>query len=615
MMTELGRLHHRARQTVGRAAWADGPARDPAGPRKRCLLQHTVLVSGLSGGPLHRRPSCLGLQVRWAAHTSRLVSGRGRGAVRTSRLSRDMTFGTSTNTEGDGGRLGIPAIRVRQWLPAWDDMSYGAEYQARPKAHFYVLSVAASTLKTLSGIQRRDAESGQRRVDDLGIQRRHDPERSTEIREFVRNGFPWSDLSERQRKSGDFEDLKKPGWLPTAIVVNILATGDQRGGRTVGPDDLIEVEDEHSGTSRVLLPSGSDSGTWNPSALHPIEVIDGQHRLWAFRPGEFREDFELPVVAFHGLDLSWQAYLFWTINIKPKRINASLAFDLYPLLRTVDWLERFEGPTIYREARAQELTELLWAHPDSPWYRRINMLGERGLGGVTQAAWIRSLTHSFVKASEGPGVRVGGLFGAPVGDDDLALPWTREQQAAFLIFAWATLAISIKNVDNKWASSLRTREVEESDAEKDNEDETFDDDQAFVGRYTLLNTDQGVRAFLQVINDMCFVLADELALRSWPMERADADADLEDVTKALADLDNQPVASVVIKICDALAGFDWRTSSHPSLSEEERTLKGAFRGSGGYRELRRQLLAHLERKAEQPVSGTATELRDRLNLR
>jgi hypothetical protein len=49
------------------------------------------------------------------------------------------------------------------------------------------------------------------------------------------------------------------------------------------------------------------------------------------------------LVAFHGLDLSWQAYLFWTINIKPKRINPSLAFDLYPLLRSENWLDKAEG--------------------------------------------------------------------------------------------------------------------------------------------------------------------------------------------------------------------------------------------------------------------------------
>ncbi len=80
-------------------------------------------------------------------------------------------------------------------------------------------------------------------------------------------------------------------------------------------------------------------------------------------------------MAFYGLDVSWQAYLFWTINIKPKRINPSLAFDLYPLLRAEDWLDKAEGHYVYRESRSQELTEALWSNPDSPWYDRINMLG------------------------------------------------------------------------------------------------------------------------------------------------------------------------------------------------------------------------------------------------
>ena len=78
---------------------------------------------------------------------------------------------------------------------------------------------------------------------------------------------------------------------------------------------------------------------WTPKANAPFEIIDGQHRLWAFDDADTLDSFELPVVAFVGLDISWQAYLFWTINIKPKRINPSLAFDLYPLLRSEDWLE------------------------------------------------------------------------------------------------------------------------------------------------------------------------------------------------------------------------------------------------------------------------------------
>ena len=44
---------------------------------------------------------------------------------------------------------------------------------------------------------------------------------------------------------------------------------------------------------------------------------------------------------------------------------------------------------------------------------------------------------------------------------------------------------------------------------------------------------------------------------------------------------------------DGVATYDWRTSAAPNLKDDERTLKAAFRGSGGYKELRLQLLRHL----------------------
>ena len=43
-------------------------------------------------------------------------------------------------------------------------------------------------------------------------------------------------------------------------------------------------------------------------------------------------------------------------------------------------------------------------------------------------------------------------------------------------------------------------------------------------------------------------------------------------------------------LAKGLAKFDWRTANFASLSVEERTAKLVFRGSGGYKELRRQLL-------------------------
>ncbi|MFJ1288495.1 hypothetical protein, partial [Acinetobacter baumannii] len=80
----------------------------------------------------------------------------------------------------------------------------------------------------------------------------------------------------------------------------------------------------------LILPAKYNVKDWNPD-LKPIEIIDGQHRLLAFdESDDYDGDFELPVVAFYDLDITWQAYLFYTINIKPKKINTSLAFDLYP---------------------------------------------------------------------------------------------------------------------------------------------------------------------------------------------------------------------------------------------------------------------------------------------
>ena len=78
---------------------------------------------------------------------------------------------------------------------------------------------------------------------------------------------------------------------------------------------------------------------------------------------DWRENTSYPWWLLWGLDRSWQAYLFYIINIRPKKINPSLAYDLYPLLRTEEWLTKFEGHVIYRETRAQELVDLALVSP------------------------------------------------------------------------------------------------------------------------------------------------------------------------------------------------------------------------------------------------------------
>lgn len=524
-----------------------------------------------------------------------------------------MNAGSGNNS---GTSRQVPALRVRQWLPEWEQVDFGNPNKGRPPEHFFVCSMPASSLRALCGVERREAKSGTRRSSDVRIQRSHDQQRSDEISRFVKHGFPWSALAKARRESGKFDDVKQPGWLPTAIVVNIRTAGQTMGTRKVAPSDLVTVTERDDGSAFIQLPLNGSDAEWTPAGLEPLEVIDGQHRLFAFTAASEEAEFELPVVAFVGLARSWQAYLFWTINIKPKRINASLAYDLYPLLRNQDWLERFEGPTVYRETRAQELTEMLWAHPESPWRRRINMLGDRGDRNVRQAAWVRSLTSTCIKSSAGRGVRgIGGLFGAPAGDDQLTLPWTREQQAAFLIYAWQQLAAAIKGHDYDWARHLRelARKTDTNGGRKDGEP-TADPDAAFAGRFTLLNADQGVRGVLFMINDLCFLEAEQLKLQDWGTTEVRESSDETEVAVQLRHVAQQPVAQLLAEITGALASFDWRTYGTPGLGEQARLRAAAYRGSSGYRELRRQLLAHLERAGNKRVAGLALRARAELNL-
>ena len=516
-----------------------------------------------------------------------------------------------------GSRRSIPALKVRQWIPEWDEIGWKPEEdRSKPPKWFYQFSIPARDLKRLSGVYRRTTDR-ERAAADRGIQRRHQENRSKEIGRFVRFGYPWSDLSPAKQQSSEFDDLRQPGWLPTAIVVNILTEEQERRGQRVSHDDLVQIKNRGR-VADVVLPAGL-GGRWKPKSIPPIEVIDGQHRLWAFDEAssgnfEIPKEFEVPVVAFCGLDLSWQAYLFYTINIKPKRINASLAFDLYPLLRTEEWLEKVEGHRIYRETRAQEIVDMLWWYDGSPWHRRINMLGDpkyRGLQ-VTQAAWIRSLLASFVKRGRGKRPQLGGLFAARVGKRQEALSWSRRQQAAFLILIGQELRDAIEKCEERWAGALRNPSASRASASSPSRVKA---DLAFTGKHNLLNQDQGIRVLLQVVNDLHFESADDLALHELA-----PDEDLDSSGNGATDNDavrasvkqfreQEKLLEFVRQLTKRLAVYDWRSSNAPGLESAEQILKAGFRGSSGYRDLREHVLRHLAADNESTsISGAAEQV-------
>lgn len=498
----------------------------------------------------------------------------------------------------------IPALIVRQWLKDWDDVFFSKDqHRKKPDLNFYLFSLPAPYLRRLSDVYRRKADKP--RSQDLAIQRAHEKERSDEIKRFIYSGFPYSLLSERQKSSDEYENLKMPGWLPTAIVANILPPGADRG---LEKSDAIRIEKVSDTTAKIILPAGYLNNSWEPS-VRPLEIIDGQHRLYAFEElDKFDGEFDLPVVAFYDLDFTWQAYLFYTINIKPKKINTSLAYDLYPLLRVQDWLEKSpDGLLVYRETRAQELTEILWSHPESPWYQRVNMLGEKRSGDVTQAAFIRSLLVSYVKR----GKPIGGLFGDELhskkGD---VLQWSRARQGAFLICVWQNLENAIRNTHETWAEGLRKsykEAVKESSASSIK-------DPAFASPTTLLATDQGVRGVLQVTNDMCYVASDQIKLMDWFLEDDESDVlDPQAISAAISSLRKHPVNSFLKMISQELCRFDWRTSSEKSIAgDAQRRAQMVFKGSSGYKELRQQLIEVLSRSSEKMVKDSALAVKSLL---
>nr|WP_081895792.1 DGQHR domain-containing protein [Cellulosimicrobium sp. MM] len=515
-----------------------------------------------------------------------------------------------TGDQVAGARRSHSALVVRQWLDAWDRVNYDPKLrQAKPEPFFFALSLPATTLRALAGIHRRDATSPEPRARDTNIQRAHNPRRSAEIRRYVEHGYPVSSLQRLQKDDPEFSTLQKPGWLPTAIVVNVLRPGDTRRGSRLAASDAVHLDDPSTDSEVVQfsLPESWGSPAWQPQALHPIEVIDGQHRLWAFeQDDESAQDFSFPVVAFRGLDISWQAYLFWSINIKPKKINPSLAFDLYPLLREQEWLLAGEGVMVYRESRAQELTEALWASPKSPWWQRINMLGEAGVRRdqpVTQGAFVRTLTSTFVRAWNTGKSMIGGLFGGSV-DEQEGLFWPRVQQAAFLIVAWRSLADAIEHSDADWASSIRRAAFWEAGSSEP--------DPAFASGMTLLSTDQGVRAYSSVLNDLAYVANKKLDLRSWHVAEPEDDPSGSSLEEAIEDLSENAIGQFLNGLGEALASFDWRSAKEPNLTEDERLKRLAFRGSGGYSEFRRQLLEHLREHAD---NGDVAECADIVVMR
>lgn len=510
----------------------------------------------------------------------------------------------------------LQVVRVKQWLASWDLAKWAPEDGLpRPPEEFFVGSVSIRALRELAGVSRRQVSERRAASDAAGYQRAHEVDRSNKIARYISYGYPLSTSS--GLKAEDHRDLIHPGWLPTSIIVNVMSPGEKRrrGGKTLELDkkNALSIVSDRGG-HYIEIPDGAYSVS---SSLEPLEIVDGQHRIFSVDAlDDLDDEYEVPVIFFNGLTQAWQAYLFWVINVEPKKINPSLAFDLYPELRSQSWLERGEGIKIYQEHRAQEITEALWRHESSAWRDRIELFGNRIDGHVSNAAFIRSLMATFVRRW-GADHRIGGLFGSIDREGkERVLQWNRAQQIAFLITVWNTVAAATKNSKTKWAVQCR-QSYEKLSVEQRTKINPHALDAAFAGPFTLLGTDQGVRAVSYIFNALCQISYIEIGLEEWEADsEAESVTSEKEISESLRSISKQ---SRILSFIEALAAslvqrdFDWRTSAEPGLRREGEELslrQASYRGSSGYKLLQENILRHLLQDKNGTVRNAAKAVAD-----
>lgn len=96
------------------------------------------------------------------------------------------------------------------------------------------------------------------------------------------------------------------------------------------------------------------------------DVLDGQHRILGLDRSPNQGDFDLPVVLMFDLSSDDKAFVFSIINSKQTPVSGSLIYDLFDLSKT-----RSPQKTCHYIAQA------LNSSSDSPFYRRLKMLGRR----------------------------------------------------------------------------------------------------------------------------------------------------------------------------------------------------------------------------------------------
>ncbi|MGC9417445.1 MAG: DGQHR domain-containing protein [Rhodovulum sp.] len=218
--------------------------------------------------------------------------------------------------------------------------SFPALSISQPIGEFYLCVMDHSDLIAVSSSDIRRLKDSE--FDEyIGIQRRLNPSRMKEIRNYV-NSYDAS--------------------FPTSVILAV----DSRNA-------------EYDVEQRVLSLFPEQGGNGEDIAV----IIDGQHRIEGLKAFK-GEDFEVPVCIFVGPDMQTKSTIFATVNLAQTKVNRSLAYDLLAY-------EKKETPQKVCHKVAVSLDRM----EESPFHKRIKRLGvaTEGRSGetLTQATVVEAL--------------------------------------------------------------------------------------------------------------------------------------------------------------------------------------------------------------------------------
>lgn len=203
---------------------------------------------------------------------------------------------------------------------------------AQPVGDFYIGVMRADDLLSICKFDYRRMQYESGHIDFLGIQRELNQKRIKDIKQYV----------------GTMDAC-----FPTSIVISI----DEKCARVDETDimgakilRISEYVDEQQPELSIKLEEVAS-------------IIDGQHRLKGLEEAH-KDEFEVSVSIFIGVDDATDAMLFSIVNLAQTKVNRSLVYDLFSLAHSRS-----------SEKTCHEIVVALDRMDESPFQNRIKRLG------------------------------------------------------------------------------------------------------------------------------------------------------------------------------------------------------------------------------------------------